>query len=115
MCFLTIPELRAQDSPNNRGYMVKVCVYEGDTIPYITLRNVYVYPKMKFKNKKQERYYYRLVTAYSKGNKKHCNRDIRISGNSPRRKSQRQTYQGCRKRIEGTIHSKNEEIDIFTG
>ncbi|SCI55814.1 Uncharacterised protein [uncultured Bacteroides sp.] len=66
MCFLTIPELRAQDSPNNRGYMVKVCVYEGDTIPYITLRNVYVYPKMRFKNKKQERYYYRLVRDVKK-------------------------------------------------
>lgn len=66
MCFLTIPELKAQDSPNNRGYMVKVCVYEGDTIPYITLRNVYVYPKMRFKNKKQERYYYKLVRDVKK-------------------------------------------------
>ena len=66
MCFLTIPELKAQDSPDNRGYMVKVCVYDGDTIPYITLRNVYVYPKMKFKNKKQERYYYRLVRDVKK-------------------------------------------------
>lgn len=66
MCFLTIPELKAQDSPDNRGYMVKVCVYDGDTIPYITLRNVYVYPKMKFKNKKQKRYYYRLVRDVKK-------------------------------------------------
>lgn len=51
--------------PNN-GYMVKVCVYKGDTIPYITLRNVYVYPKMKFKNKKQEKYYYKLVRDVKK-------------------------------------------------
>ena len=66
MCFLTIPELKAQDSPQHKGYMVKVCVYEGDTIPYITLRTVYVYPKIRFKNKKQERYYYKLVRDVKK-------------------------------------------------
>ena len=46
--------------------MVKVCVYEGDTIPYITLRTVYVYPKIRFKNKKQERYYNKLVRDVKK-------------------------------------------------
>lgn len=66
MCFLTIQNFKAQDTSQHKGYMVKVCVYEGDTIPYITLRNVYVYPKMKFKNKKQERYYYRLVRDVKK-------------------------------------------------
>lgn len=50
----------------NNGYMVKVCVHNGDTIPYITLRNVYVYPEIRFKNKKQERYYYRLVRDVKK-------------------------------------------------
>ena len=65
LCFLTIPELKAQDTNQHKGYMVKVCVYKGDTIPYITLRNVYVYPKMKFK-KKQEKYYYRLVRDVKK-------------------------------------------------
>ena len=73
MCFLTIPELKAQDSPQHKGYMVKVCVYEGDTIPYITLRTVYVYPKIRFKNKKQERYY------YSQGNQRNSYRNLRIS------------------------------------
>ena len=66
MCFLTTYELKAQDQQQNKGYMVKVCVYKGDTIPYITLRNVYVYPKMRFKNKKQERYYYKLVRDVKK-------------------------------------------------
>lgn len=46
--------------------MVKVCVYEGDTIPHITLRSIYVYPEMKFKNKKQEKYYYRLIRDVKK-------------------------------------------------
>ena len=66
VCFLSFPELKAQNTSQNKGYMVKVCVYEGDTIPYITLRNVYIYPKMKFKNKKQEKYYYRLVRDVKK-------------------------------------------------
>lgn len=46
--------------------MVKVCVHNGDTIPYITLRNVYVYPEMRFKNHRQEKYYYRLVRDVKK-------------------------------------------------
>ena len=46
--------------------MLPVCVYQGDTIPYITLRNVYVYPRIKFKSKKQERYYWKLVRDVKK-------------------------------------------------
>lgn len=34
-----------------KGYMVPVCVYQGDTIPCITLRNIYVYPRLRFKSK----------------------------------------------------------------
>lgn len=49
-----------------KGHKVPVCIYEGDTIPCITLRNIYVYPKLKFKNKKQERYYYKLVRDVKK-------------------------------------------------
>ncbi|MBM6964848.1 DUF4294 domain-containing protein [Phocaeicola plebeius] len=51
---------------SGKGYRVPVCVYEGDTIPCITLRNIYVYPKLKFKNKRQERYYYKLVRDVKK-------------------------------------------------
>lgn len=51
---------------SEKGYMLPVCVYEGDTIPYITLRNVYVYPRIKFKSKKQERYYWKLVRDVKK-------------------------------------------------
>lgn len=49
-----------------KGYMVPVCVYQGDTIPCITLRNIYVYPRLRFKSKKQERYYYKLVRDVKK-------------------------------------------------
>ena len=53
-----LSEIHAQQvSPvtSGKGYRVPVCVYEGDTIPCITLKNIYVYPKLKFKNKRQER------------------------------------------------------------
>lgn len=49
-----------------KGYMVPVCVYQGDTIPCITLGNIYVYPRLRFKSKKQERYYYKLVRDVKK-------------------------------------------------
>ncbi len=48
------------------GYKVPVCVYQGDTIPCITLKNIYIYPPLKFKNKKQERYYWKLVRDVKK-------------------------------------------------
>lgn len=51
---------------SEKGYMLPVCVYQGDTIPYITLRNVYIYPRIKFKSKKQERYYWKLVRNVKK-------------------------------------------------
>lgn len=49
-----------------QGYMVPAIVYNSDTIPHITLRTVYVYPKLKFKNRRQERYYYKLVRDVKK-------------------------------------------------
>lgn len=49
-----------------QGYKVPAIVYNGDTIPHITLRLVYVYPELKFKNRRQERYYYKLVRDVKK-------------------------------------------------
>lgn len=48
------------------GYKVPVCVYEGDTIPCITLKNVYIYPALRFKNKRQQRSYNKLVRDVKK-------------------------------------------------
>jgi hypothetical protein len=36
-------------------------VYEGDTVSYIPLHDVYCFPEMKFKNKKQEEFYWKTV------------------------------------------------------
>lgn len=52
--------------PSTNGYMVSVCVYQGDTIPSITLKNIYIYPQLRFKNKRQEKYYYKLVRDVKK-------------------------------------------------
>lgn len=38
----------------------------GDTVYLGTLRDLYVYPKMKFKNKQQERFYWRTVRDVKK-------------------------------------------------
>lgn len=41
------------------GYMLNQVVYKGDTIPYVELKEVPVYPKLK--NKKQEKFYWKTV------------------------------------------------------
>ena len=52
----------AQDNNSqHKGILTPVSMYNGDPLPCITLRTVYVYPKMVFKNKKHQKYYYRLV------------------------------------------------------
>lgn len=48
------------------GYRVPVCVYQGDTIPHITLKTIYVYPKINFKSKKQEKFYWKTVRDVKK-------------------------------------------------
>lgn len=51
---------------HGKGYKLPVCVYKGDTIPYITLKNIYVYPEMRFKNNRQCRNYNKLVRDIKK-------------------------------------------------
>ena len=52
---------QAQKTTTINGYVVPVCVYKGDTIPALRLPTVYVFKPLKFKNKKQEKEYNRLV------------------------------------------------------
>lgn len=40
---------------------VESCVYQGDTIPFVQLRSVYIYPPLNFKTQKEWLEYYRLV------------------------------------------------------
>jgi hypothetical protein len=46
--------------------LVPMCIYEGDTIPCVTLPNVYIFKPMKFKNKKEQMAYTRLVRDVKK-------------------------------------------------
>ena len=49
-----------------KGYLVSVCVYEGDTIPSMRMPTLYIYKPLKFKNKKKQQEYNRLVRNVKK-------------------------------------------------
>lgn len=68
LLFIFALKIKAQTSSSNTTtmYKVPVIVYKGDSIPCITLRTVYVYPELHFKNKRQRRYYNKLVRDVKK-------------------------------------------------
>lgn len=57
---------QAQEKQSINGYLVPMCIYEGDTIPCIQLRTVYIFRPMKFKNEKERMEYNRLVRNVKK-------------------------------------------------
>ena len=67
---MCIPETQAQQvkKPAVQGkiYLTPMCIYEGDTIPYVQLRTVYIFKPLIFKNKRQARNYGRLVRDVKK-------------------------------------------------
>lgn len=68
LAFLPVRVNAQQDAPPApiKGFRVPVCIYKGDTIPHITLKTIYVYPRIKFKNKKQEKFYWKTVRDVKK-------------------------------------------------
>lgn len=46
--------------------VLPVEVHQGDTMPVVHLRDIYIYDRMKFKNRRQERYYWRTVRDVKK-------------------------------------------------
>ncbi len=58
--------VQAQEKQSINGYLVPMCIYEGDTIPWIQLRPVYIFRPLIFKNKKEEIEYNRLVRNVKK-------------------------------------------------
>ncbi|WP_321334028.1 DUF4294 domain-containing protein [uncultured Bacteroides sp.] len=52
---------KGQENKKNIGFLVPVCVYEGDTIPWIQLRDVYIFKPLNFKNDRERKEYYRLI------------------------------------------------------
>ena len=63
-------ESKADDDPFGPTFMPMVKVGKvlegGDSIQYMEMNNVYVYPELTFKNKKQAQSYMRLVTNVKK-------------------------------------------------
>ena len=64
--FLSFQSVLAQDKQSRGGYLVPVCLYEGDTIPCVQLPTVYIFKPLKFKNDKERMEYYRLVRNVKK-------------------------------------------------
>lgn len=64
--FLQTINIQKVSSQTTKGKLRPVCVYKGDTIPYITLNTVYIYPRIKFKNEKERRRYNKLVRDVKK-------------------------------------------------
>lgn len=56
---------KAQET-KKEGYLVPMCVYEGDTIPYIKIPTVYIFKPLVFKNKRQQNEYNKLVRNVKK-------------------------------------------------
>lgn len=61
----------AQQQPPQAGgqksvYLTPMCVYNGDTIPYVKLPTVYIFKPLKFKNKREMTKYYKLIRDVKK-------------------------------------------------
>lgn len=57
---------QTEAAPPQPSYVTQLCVYEGDTIPYVSLPAVYIYQPLQFKNKRQARNYNKLVRDVKK-------------------------------------------------
>ncbi len=53
-------------TPQKKVFLTPMCIYEGDTIPQVNLRTVYIFKPLKFKNKRQQRRYTKLVRDVKK-------------------------------------------------
>lgn len=59
----SVPEIPDEDMYRQRGYQGRyhTVTPEGDTVLVVVMHPVTVYPQMRFKNKKQEQFYWRTV------------------------------------------------------
>ena len=68
LLFTGLSDISAQSKTerNSDGYILPICVYKGDTIPSVTLRNIYIFPNLVFKSEKHRRRYNKLVRDVKK-------------------------------------------------
>lgn len=64
--FTSIFALLAASANADEGYNLPVMLDGKDTIPYVYLRDVYVFPPLTFKNQKEEKFYWRTVRDVKK-------------------------------------------------
>lgn len=57
---------RPAPAREKRVYLTSMCVYQGDTIPYVKLPTVYIFKPLKFKNRRAETKYYKLIRDVKK-------------------------------------------------
>lgn len=57
---------QAQEKINLGGYLVPMCVYNGDTIPAFQIPTIHIFKPLKFRNKKGQMEYYKLVRNVKK-------------------------------------------------
>jgi len=65
-CINGFAQKRYKPTKVEGGYLMQMTIYEGDTIPYIRLPNLYVFKPYTFKNKKQQLEYLKLVRDVKK-------------------------------------------------
>lgn len=61
-----VVEHKTGEAAENGGVWCRMEVKGRDTIPHIVLQTVYVFPPIKFKNKRQEKFYWRTVRDVKK-------------------------------------------------
>ena len=59
-------ESLAQEKTNLGGYLVHMCVYNGDTIPVFQIPTIHIFKPLKFRNRKEQMEYYKLVRNVKK-------------------------------------------------
>ncbi|KAA6352424.1 hypothetical protein EZS27_000239 [termite gut metagenome] len=64
--FFTSYACYAQENKEEKGCLVPVCVYEGETIPYVQLPVVYVFKPVVFTNEREKKIYNKLVRDVKK-------------------------------------------------
>lgn len=58
--------IHAQEGENRGGYLVQMCIYNGESIPCVELPTLYVFKPLIFKNEKDRTEYNRLVRNVKK-------------------------------------------------
>ena len=98
-----------------------MCIYNGDTIPCVQLRTVYIFRPLKFKNEKERQEYYRLIRNVKKVYpiSREINQAIietyEYLQTLPNEKARQKHIKRVEKRIERSIYSPNEKTIVCTG